>query len=193
GRWEGGLGRGPIKPRAAGPGGSLPGGAVATSFKKRLAPERPLSPARPARRPAMTTRQPDAPSQPAAPTQPAAFAGVSALVPNWNGGDRLAACVASLLRELEAAARSDPQAAKPWEVVVADDDSPGGPADLALLARTFPGALRSGALRLFRRSPNGGFSATVNDAARVARGAFLLACNNDLLAQRGFVEELLRP
>jgi GT2 family glycosyltransferase len=121
---------------------------------------------------------------------------VSALIPNWNGGERLLACVASLRRELAAtldaedAPREDASA---WEIIVADDASPLGESDLARLREAFAEDEKAGRLKLFRRPQNGGFGATVNDAAKQARGAFLLLANNDLMAQRGFVEELLRP
>jgi GT2 family glycosyltransferase len=73
-----------------------------------------------------------------------------------------------------------PQA--PIEVIVADDASP-------------PGTLRGfdtiARLRLLRSSVNRGFLLTCNEAAKAARGEFLLFLNNDTEVTEGWLDPLL--
>jgi GT2 family glycosyltransferase len=128
---------------------------------------------------------------------------ISAIIPNWNGGDRLPTCVAALWRELAAWEREgatgpagdggDGCERQPsWEIIVVDDASP-EPGDLDRLRAECGGLVAGGRLVLRQRPRNGGFGATVNEGASIARGDLLLLVNNDLEPQRGFVAELHRP
>jgi GT2 family glycosyltransferase len=102
---------------------------------------------------------------------------VSIVVANWNGAEWIARCLSSLLVSARAA-RLD------FELIVADDASADG--SPALVAARFP------RVRLLRNPRNLGFRRTINRGARAARGRVLVLCNNDLVAQEGFVGSLVR-
>jgi GT2 family glycosyltransferase/glycosyltransferase involved in cell wall biosynthesis len=72
--------------------------------------------------------------------------------------------------------------ATPVEIIVVDDAS----------TDDTPGVLpRIEGLRYHRRATNGGFIATCNDGAAMARGEFLVFLNNDTVPQPGWLDALL--
>ena len=93
-----------------------------------------------------------------------------AVVVNYNAGDDLRQCVASLRDE-----GAD-------EIVVADSASTDGSLDQ--LARQDPGVV-------LRRGPNRGFGAGVNEGARGFARDYLLVVNPDVTVQPGAVERLV--
>ena len=99
---------------------------------------------------------------PAAPTTAPAAPTVSVCVVNWNCAPLLRKCLESLYAR--------PQGV-PFEVVVVDNGSTDGAADL--VEAEFPHA------RLIRNRANAGFSRGNNQAAAVARGEYLFFLNND--------------
>ena len=96
---------------------------------------------------------------------------VSIVVVNFNGGDRLRAC----LRAMRATA---PLA----ELVVVDNASTDGSADLGDLA---------GEARLIRNGDNIGYAAALNQAARQTGGALLVFSNMDTVPEPGWLEPLV--
>lgn len=99
---------------------------------------------------------------------------VSVCVANWNGGSILRACLASL----RAAAHE-----VPLEVYVVDNASTDGSADM--VACEFP------EVQLVRNRSNIGFSRANNQAARRARGEYLLFLNNDTVVPPGALARLV--
>jgi hypothetical protein len=80
--------------------------------------------------------------------------------------------------------RSVLEAAPEAEVIVADDGSTDGTAEL--LAREVP------SVRVVRRATNGGFAAAANDGIRAARGDVILLLNSDAIVDREAPAALLR-
>lgn len=102
-----------------------------------------------------------------------AAAPVSAIVVNWNGGDAVLACLASLCDQTTALA----------EIIVVDNDSRDGSAER--IAAAFPSAT------LVRLPENAGFGAGVNRGAALARGDWLALINNDAVADPRWLEHML--
>jgi len=115
---------------------------------------------------------------------------VDAIIPTWNGGDRVETCVGSLMREMRAAQSA--KAVGDWRVVVVDDASPDG-SDLPRLKAAFAEEESNGKLVLIQRETNGGFGRAITTGVAAARADLLLLINNDLVPQRDFVEELVAP
>ncbi len=95
------------------------------------------------------------------------------VVANWNRRELLRACLYSLER----------QTFRDFEVIVVDNGSEDGSADMA--AAEFPAA------RLIRNSGNRGFCAANNQGIAAARGRFVALLNNDAEADPGWLEALL--
>jgi len=100
---------------------------------------------------------------------------VSIVVANWEGAEWIARCVSSLQLSARAAGR-------PCEIIVVDDASSDGSADL--VRERFP------AVRLLVNARNRGYGFTTMRGARAARGRVLVLCNNDLAAQEDFIPRL---
>jgi len=96
---------------------------------------------------------------------------VSVLIPSWNSGDLLARCLESLRGEAA-------------DIVVVDNASGDGSADMT--AARFPD------VTLVRSATNLGFAGALNEAARHARGRYLLLLNPDTEASPGAVDRLAR-
>jgi GT2 family glycosyltransferase len=98
---------------------------------------------------------------------------VSAIVVNWNGGDHLLDCLDALQQQ-----------SRPFdEIIVVDNDSRDGSMERALA--------RFGAIRAVRNAENLGFGAGVNRGAAAASGEWLALINNDTVANRRWLEEML--
>lgn len=87
---------------------------------------------------------------------------ISVCIANWNCRDMLRSCLHSLLRQPQGAA---------LEVIVVDNASKDGADEM--VAGEFP------EVRLIRNVKNRGFAKASNQAAALARGAYLLFLNND--------------
>src|SRR5712692_1334214 len=98
---------------------------------------------------------------------------ISVVVANWNRRDLLRACLASLER----------QTFRDFEIIVVDNGSEDGSADM--VAAEFPAA------RLIRNSENRGFCAANNQGIAAARGRFIALLNNDAEAGPRWLEALL--
>lgn len=98
---------------------------------------------------------------------------VSVIVLNYNGKDFIPGCLESLRR----------QSFRPYEVVVVDNASADGSAEL--VKRRFPWA------RLVRNSRNLGFATGNNIGVRAARGKYVVLLNYDTVADRNFIKELV--
>lgn len=96
------------------------------------------------------------------------------VVVNWNGADVLPACLRSLAPVVEEA-----------EVVVVDNDSTDGSADL--VPSLLPGA------RLIRAGRNGGFAAGADIGIRATTADVVLLLNNDAVAAPGWLSAMVRP
>jgi GT2 family glycosyltransferase len=99
---------------------------------------------------------------------------VSVCIANWNCRELLHACLESLHRQ--------PQGVR-LETIVADNASTDGSADM--IEREFPEVI------LHRNPTNVGFARANNQAARKARGRFLLFLNNDTVVPAGALSRLL--
>lgn len=98
---------------------------------------------------------------------------VSAVTVNWNGGDGLLACLASL----------HSQSWPPDEIFVVDNASVDGSLEAAI--ERFPG------LRVIRHVANLGFGAGVNRGVAEATGDWIALLNNDAVADPEWVSEML--
>lgn len=103
---------------------------------------------------------------------------IGIVVSNWNGIEFLGECVSSLWESALAAGR-------PFELIVVDDVSGDGSAEM--IERNFPG------VRLLRNARNMGFARTCNRGARAARADVLVMMNNDMRVPLDFIETLTRP
>jgi GT2 family glycosyltransferase len=99
---------------------------------------------------------------------------VSVCIVNWNCRAMLRACLTSLLRQ--------PQGAR-LEVIVVDNGSADGAADLA--AREFA------EVKLVRNAENRGFARANNQAAGLASGRYLFFLNNDTVVPPGTLGRLV--
>ena len=98
---------------------------------------------------------------------------VSVIVVNWNGGDAVLACLASVR------AQSRP----PAEIIVVDNASRDDSAER--IATDYP------EVKLLRLPQNTGFGGGVNRGAAVATGEWLALLNNDAMADPEWLERLL--
>jgi N-acetylglucosaminyl-diphospho-decaprenol L-rhamnosyltransferase len=99
---------------------------------------------------------------------------ISVCIVNWNCRDLLHDCLESLRRQPPSVS---------WEVIVVDNASTDGAADM--VARDFREVV------LLRNANNVGFSRANNQAARLSRGRYLLFLNNDTLVPAGALKELV--
>jgi GT2 family glycosyltransferase len=95
------------------------------------------------------------------------------VVVNWNRRELLRACLDSLARQADAS----------FEIIVVDNGSTDGSADLA--------ASQFGA-RVIRNAENRGFCAANNQGIAAARGEFIALLNNDAEAEPGWLAALHR-
>jgi GT2 family glycosyltransferase len=114
-------------------------------------------------------RRSAAPGGPASPTS----ATVSVCIVNWNCRELLRACLRSLLDRADGIG---------VEIVVVDNASHDGAADM--VAGEFPQVC------LIRNASNTGFARANNQAARNARGDYLLFLNNDTRVTAGAIDRL---
>lgn len=98
---------------------------------------------------------------------------VSIVIVTYNSRRVVGACLESLREHLEAGAS---------EVIVADNASPDGTADL--VASTHPWA------RLVRRASNDGLSAAINDGVAASAGRYLMQLNPDVRVERDSITPL---
>lgn len=95
---------------------------------------------------------------------------ISIIIVSWNVEDKLRDCIASIFTYSRMV---------PFEVIVVDNNSSDGTADM--VSREFP------QVRLIRNSKNAGFASANNEGARVARGSIYYFLNPDT----AFVEDTL--
>jgi GT2 family glycosyltransferase len=100
---------------------------------------------------------------------------LSVLIVAWNSREELARTLPALLPEL---GEGD-------ELIVVDNDSRDGTAELA--------ASLAPAARIVRGGRNAGFAAGCNEGAAQARGDLLVVLNPDAAPRRGFGEAIRRP
>jgi GT2 family glycosyltransferase len=98
------------------------------------------------------------------------------VVPNRNGE-------AFLRRGIGSLALSARATKLPYELIVVDDASQDGGADL--VEREFP------SVRLVRRSEGRGFGETANEGVALARGGIVILAGNDLIVREEFCARLL--
>ncbi|MCR5774604.1 MAG: glycosyltransferase family 2 protein [Lachnospiraceae bacterium] len=98
---------------------------------------------------------------------------VSIIIPNYNGANYINDCIDSLAK----------QAYKDHEIIVVDNDSKDGSADM--VENDHPD------VRLKRLDQNYGFSRAVNEGLKMSDAPFVLLLNSDTRAEEGFVEALV--
>lgn len=103
---------------------------------------------------------------------------LSVILINWDGLDLLKECFASVYESIKAYTGEK-------EIIVVDN----GSRDLGLeyLREHFPD------VKIISLSKNLGFSRANNIAVKEAKYDYLLFLNNDLLLEKGFVEEMFKP
>lgn len=101
---------------------------------------------------------------------------LSLIVVNWNVRDLLRECLHAVYRETTL----PPDA---WEVIVIDNDSPDGSAEM--VRREFPTA------KLVAKSENVGFARANNEAFQLSRGEFLLLLNPDTVVVNHAIDRML--
>ena len=99
---------------------------------------------------------------------------VSIVLVNYNGGDVILDCLASIFQNLDAAT---------VEVIVVDNDSRDRSPDR--IEQTFP------EVHLLRQSENLGFGAANNIGAHHAQGTYLFLLNSDTLLERNILPALI--
>lgn len=107
---------------------------------------------------------------------------LSIVIANWNTGDLLRRCVASIVASAPAAG---------FEIVVVDNAS--SDQSLAALRRDAAAAplLGAGRLRIIENSENRGFGAANNQAFALSRSPFVLLLNPDTLMVPGAIDSLI--
>ena len=100
-------------------------------------------------------------------------ASVSAIIVNWNGGDGVLECIASLRA----------QTRQPDEIIVVDNASSDGSAER--IAAAHP------EVQLLRLDRNTGFGGGVNRGVAQATGTWLALLNNDAMADPAWLERML--
>ena len=98
---------------------------------------------------------------------------VSVIIPNYNGANFIKDCIESLKE----------QSYKDFEIIVVDNDSKDGSADV--VEQEFP------EVRLKRLDQNYGFSRAVNEGLRMSEAPFALLLNSDTKAEPDFVGALV--
>lgn len=98
------------------------------------------------------------------------------VIPNWNGAAFIERCLGSVLAAVRRAGR-------PMEVIVTDDASGDGSADL--IAKSFP------SIRLIRWDQNVGFGEAVGRGMAAATADWIFLLNNDLALREDFCERLI--
>lgn len=107
---------------------------------------------------------------------------LSVVIVNWNAGDLLRRCVASLVAA---------DAAVTYELIVVDNaSSDESLAQLRSDAGT-SGLIRDGRLRIVENAENRGFGAANNQAFALSRSAFVLLLNPDTVMVPGAIECLI--
>lgn len=105
--------------------------------------------------------------------------GISVVIVNWNRRDLLRACLRSLANQ---------DVERPFDVIVVDNGSTDGSADMALAEFSRERAYR---LQLIRNRDNCGFCAANNQGFAVSDSEFVALLNNDAEADPGWLRELL--
>lgn len=98
------------------------------------------------------------------------------VIPNWNGAAFIERCLGSVLAAVRRAGR-------PMEVIVTDDASGDGSADI--IAKSFP------SVRLIRWEANVGFGEAVGRGMAAATADWIFLLNNDLALKEDFCERLI--
>ena len=101
------------------------------------------------------------------------MAEVSIIIPNYNGSKYIRACLDSL----------NEQSYKDFEIIVVDNDSKDGSADIV--------ENEYKCVRMKRLDQNYGFSRAVNEGLRISTSPFVLLLNSDTRVDSGFVEALV--
>ena len=98
---------------------------------------------------------------------------VSVIIPNYNGANCIEDCIDSLKA----------QDFKDFEIIVVDNDSKDGSADI--VEKSYP------EVRLLRLEQNFGFSRAVNEGLRISKAPYVILLNSDTKAEPEFVGALL--
>jgi GT2 family glycosyltransferase len=98
---------------------------------------------------------------------------VSVIIPNYNGANCIEDCIDSLKA----------QDFKGFEIIVVDNDSKDGSADI--VEKSYP------EVRLLRLEQNFGFSRAVNEGLRISKAPYVILLNSDTKAEPEFVGALL--
>ncbi|HOG97343.1 MAG TPA: glycosyltransferase family 2 protein [Methanothrix soehngenii] len=100
---------------------------------------------------------------------------ISVIVLNYNGKGFLNSCLSSLAS----------QTYSDFEVIVVDNGSRDGSPEY--IEENYPW------VRLAKNDENLGFAGGTNVGIRAAKGKFIITLNNDSMADRRFIEELIKP
>ena len=100
---------------------------------------------------------------------------ISVLIANYNGRDLLEKCIPSLMQQTYPADRV--------EIIVVDNGSVDD--STAFLQQNFP------AVRIISNANNEGFAKANNQGAELASGDYLALINNDMVAEKDWLEKLM--
>src|SRR4051794_17162532 len=116
--------------------------------------------------------------QPTMTTAPAGAPHVTVVIVNWNGRAHLDECLTSLRAQ---------QLRDPFEIVVVDNGSNDGSADLLADHQALPGP----SLRVIANGTNRGFAAANNQGIVDSASPFIALLNNDTAVEPGWLAALL--
>lgn len=101
------------------------------------------------------------------------FDGTSIIIPTYNRKDLLQQCIESI----------EAHTAPPYEIIVVDNGSTDGTADLL--------RLRRGPIRLAIHPQNLGFARAINTGLMMAKGRTIVLLNNDVLVTERWLDQML--
>jgi GT2 family glycosyltransferase len=106
---------------------------------------------------------------------------ISIIILNYNGKKYLRDCIDSVLRQDE----------QNFEIIFVDNGSSDG--SVGFIEARYAARIAEGRIRVIANDRNHGFAEGNNIGYRVARGKYIVLLNNDVIASRNWLRELISP